>query len=56
MKTENPVKACYPNGVCPDCLEEIPDTVVAGDSCKNCGHTFWLEKEDDSPPVIAKAP
>jgi uncharacterized Zn finger protein len=39
----NPIKESYPNGECPDCGEEIPDDVVAGDECKNCGHVFWEE-------------
>ena len=39
--SENPVKATYPGGVCPDCYTEIPDDVNPDDSCSNCGHAFW---------------
>lgn len=40
------VKDNYENGECPDCGESIPDTVVEGESCKNCGHVFWHFKHD----------
>jgi hypothetical protein len=36
----NAVKAAYPGGECPDCGEDIPDDVVAGADCSNCGHVF----------------
>lgn len=37
----NPVKNAYEKGKCPDCAEDIPDNVVEGQSCINCGHVFW---------------
>jgi hypothetical protein len=40
----NIVKAQYDNGACPDCGESIPDDVVDGGECKNCGHVFWSSK------------
>jgi hypothetical protein len=43
----NPVKDSYDGGMCPDCDEPIPDDVNEGDSCKNCGHVFWEDTEDD---------
>ena len=39
----NKVKDSYEDGICPDCNENIPDNVVEGDSCKNCGHVFYKE-------------
>lgn len=30
----------YPDGVCPDCGEEIDPEAIAGDECDNCGHVF----------------
>jgi hypothetical protein len=38
----NPVKDCYEGGICPDCMEDIPDNVVDGEGCTNCGHVFCL--------------
>ena len=43
----NPIKDCYPDGRCPDCETTIPDDVREGEECVNCGHIFWLEREDD---------
>lgn len=43
----NPVKDSYEDGLCPDCQDEIPDDVQDGDSCKNCGHVFWENDEED---------
>jgi DNA-directed RNA polymerase subunit RPC12/RpoP len=43
----NPIKDSYPGGVCPDCGEEIPDNVVSGEECPNCGHVFCLEQKVD---------
>ncbi len=37
----------YPNGVCPDCLEKIPEDVSDEDGCDNCGHVFSTQKEND---------
>lgn len=42
-----PVKASYPDGECPDCGEDIPDDVANGEACANCGHVFCIETEDD---------
>lgn len=41
----NPIRASYPGGVCPDCGWTIPDNVVEGETCRNCGHAFFEEKE-----------
>ena len=48
MDTEKPasreelksVKDAYPYGECPDCHEPIPDNIVEGGECPNCGHVF----------------
>jgi hypothetical protein len=48
MNTEEPssrkelknVKDEYPYGECPDCHEPIPDNIIDGDKCSNCGHIF----------------
>lgn len=39
---QNKIKDSYPNGRCPDCGEPIPDDVVSGQECKNCGHVFMV--------------
>lgn len=39
--TGNEIKNNYPNGLCPDCNEPIPDNVVCGQKCGNCGHVFY---------------
>jgi hypothetical protein len=39
----NPVKESYPDGLCPDCQEPIPDDVAEGESCANCDHAFFEE-------------
>jgi len=36
----NPIKMSYDDGLCPDCNLEIPDDVVEGQECQNCGHVF----------------
>jgi hypothetical protein len=41
----NKVKDSYPDGSCPDCFETIPDDVVEGDDCVNCGHVFTEEQQ-----------
>lgn len=41
------VKDAYPDGVCPDCGEDIPDDVEDGEVCVNCGHTFTHERDAD---------
>jgi len=37
------VKDNYPNGLCPDCAEDIPDDADDGSKCDNCGHVFYSE-------------
>ena len=44
---ENPVKAAYEGGVCPDCGTKIPYHVADGDECENCEHVFWASSEPD---------
>ncbi len=39
----NKVKNSYPDGVCPDCGEDIPDFVNEGEECSNCSHVFTEE-------------
>lgn len=41
------VKEFYEGGVCPDCLEEIPDDYEEGDECDNCGHVFYGLRDND---------
>ncbi len=41
------ISECYPDGVCPDCGEEIPDDCTEGQECNNCGHVFYFEHDDD---------
>lgn len=41
------VKKCYPDGICPDCADPIPDEAVEGDECVNCGHIFGVDEWDD---------
>lgn len=38
------VQKSYPHGECPDCFQVVPGTAKHGDSCKNCGHVFWIEE------------
>jgi hypothetical protein len=35
------VKDNYPDGICPDCGEPIPDDAEDGSACENCDHVFW---------------
>lgn len=45
------MKQHYPEAVCPDCGEPIPDDAVAGNSCVNCDHVFVEPTpSDDDPP------
>lgn len=37
---DNKVKDNYPDGICPDCKEPIPDNTVSGQKCGNCDHVF----------------
>ena len=43
----NPIKASYPDGVCPDCGTDIPDNVVSGQACIECEHVFVENTPDD---------
>ncbi len=44
----NPVKAAYEDGVCPDCGSDIPDGIIDGESCGNCGHVFCTITPDNA--------
>ena len=46
MNPINPIKNNYNEGVCPDCIENIPDDVSSGDACRNCGHVFYAPVDD----------
>ena len=35
------VKSAYPDGVCPDCGENIPEDAAEGQGCTNCGHALY---------------
>jgi hypothetical protein len=37
------IKDNYNNGECPDCNDPIPDDMVTGGECINCGHVFQDE-------------
>lgn len=37
------IKDSYEGGVCPDCQENIPDDVMEGQECDNCGHVFYAQ-------------
>lgn len=36
------IKEFYEDGICPHCGEEIPDDMVEGGECSNCGYVFWI--------------
>lgn len=36
------IRNAYPECECPDCGEDIPEDVVDGQACSNCGHVFYL--------------
>lgn len=38
---EEDISDNYPNGVCPDCGKTIPDDIIPGQDCTNCGHVFY---------------
>jgi hypothetical protein len=40
------VKDFYPDCLCPDCQDDIPDDAVEGEECLNCGHVFVYDHED----------
>ena len=40
IESENIIDA-YVDGLCPDCQNPIPDDIVEGGECENCGHVFW---------------
>lgn len=46
----NAIKDSYPNGICPDCGNDIPDDVVSGQECAECGHVFTEERPNDDQP------
>jgi len=41
------IRKSYPDEECPDCGEPIPKNVVDGQACKNCGHVYYLPREND---------
>jgi len=43
----NRIKDSYEDGVCPDCSKDIPDDVIEGEECSNCGHVFMEEEDYD---------
>lgn len=45
----NAIKESYPDGICPDCGETIPDNVQDGEQCANCDHVFCGPRPDDGP-------
>ena len=45
-KDRKPVKNSYPNGKCPECSTKIPHNAVEGDSCTNCGMTFFYDDQE----------
>lgn len=47
MFDEDRVKDEYPDGVCPDCGENIPDDAQEGEQCGNCGHVFFYIRDDN---------
>lgn len=47
IPTTNAVKDSYPDGICADCGEDIPDEVEDGQACENCGHVFCAEMPVD---------
>jgi hypothetical protein len=47
MTESEQIKDAYVDGVCPDCQDPIPDDIVEGGECINCGHVFWLDDSDE---------
>ena len=45
----NAIKESYPLGECPDCGQDIPDNVEAGQACTNCEHVFGEPAPNDDP-------
>jgi len=41
------IQNTYENSECPDCGEPIPDDVVSGQACTNCGHVFYLYEDEE---------
>lgn len=41
------IKDSYENKVCPDCKIDIPNNVVSGEACVNCGHVFYVEIKEE---------
>ena len=51
-KTESElIRSAYRKGQCPDCQEPIPEWVVDGENCFNCGHVFGVEKPNDGAKI-----
>jgi len=44
-KEDGKVNDNYLGGICPDCKEPIPDDIVDGQSCGNCGHVFYTGRK-----------
>lgn len=44
-RSDSMVKAAYPDGVCPDCGEGIPDDAPEGYGCSNCGHACYSQSK-----------
>lgn len=47
VKVSNPIKESYHDGRCGDCGMLIPDDVVEGQTCDECGHAFFAETPCD---------
>jgi hypothetical protein len=41
------IRESYSDAECPDCGDPIPEDVVDGQECKNCGHTFCIPQSND---------
>jgi hypothetical protein len=48
MTESEKIKDAYIDGECPDCHDPIPDDIVEGGECVNCGHVFWLDDSDEA--------
>ena len=49
MPTEaEQIRQQYTDGECPDCGDPIPDDMVDGGECSNCGHVFYLNNGGDN--------
>jgi hypothetical protein len=43
MTDAEKIKSQFQDGNCPDCGLPIPDGIVDGGDCLNCGHVFYVE-------------